>query len=102
MYSKVQFLLRRRAILPGLIAIALAGCSTAQREDHSAPPVGISPVDAPEPQSIPDRPIDLGATPNVNNGGLKSLDAQGDIGHLLGEIHSEQELRGTDPGPGHR
>lgn len=90
MWLPVHFSPRRRAVMPGFMALILAGCSAVPKTD-SAPPVGIRLVDAPEPQNLQEKPIDLTAQPGSNSGGMKALDAQGDIPQLLNQIHSEQE-----------
>jgi PBP1b-binding outer membrane lipoprotein LpoB len=90
MAASVLFLRCRRAVVPVFAALALAGCSTAPQSQYNAPRAGITPVDAPEPQNLQEKPIDLTAQPSSASGGMKALDAQGDISQLLNQIHNEQ------------
>jgi PBP1b-binding outer membrane lipoprotein LpoB len=92
MSQTAQFRLRRRVVMLGAAALLLAGCSTAPR-DNSPAPVGIRPVDLPEPQNLQEKPIDLAAQPSGDSGGMKSFEAQGDIRQLLNQIHNEQDAQ---------
>ena len=71
-------------------ALALAGCSTAPQSEYN-PSVEIKSVDAPQPQNLQEKPVDLTAQSGNARGGMQSMEAQGDISQLLNQIHTEQD-----------
>jgi len=86
-------LLRRAAVL-GLAALVLTACSkTEQTEQHNNPEPSVKVADAPAAQNLQDTAIDFSAPPSGLNGGMKSLDAQGDIPQLLNQIHDESQAK---------
>ena len=90
MAVSILSLRRRRAVVPVFAALALAGCSTAPQSEYN-PSVEIKSVDAPQPQNLQEKPVDLTAQSGNARGGMQSMEAQGDISQLLNQIHTEQD-----------